>query len=288
MVRDHLLLPDVATRRDLSDEGTIRWVASRVGSMRSLQLLDALTEADSIATGSAAWSDWKAELLGILVSRTAHLLQGGAVEEIEMVTFPTEEQLKVMADGARVLQGLDDRLTVITGDRTGLFSRTAAVLALNGLDVLSAAAYSNDDGMALQVFRVESSRGPTIAWDRVVRDLEKALDGRLALEARLRERAQTYARSTRSPEQPQAPSVTFDNEVSDIATVVEVRAPDRIGVLYRITRAIAELDLDIRSAKVQTMGQDVVDAFYLRGSDGAKVTDPDYLVEIERSIIGSL
>ena len=288
MVRDHLLLPDVATRRDLSDEGTIRWVASRVGSMRSLQLLDALTEADSIATGSAAWSDWKAELLGILVSRTAHLLQGGAVEEIEMVTFPTEEQLKVMADGARVLQGLDDRLTVITGDRTGLFSRTAAVLALNGLDVLSAAAYSNDDGMALQVFRVESSRGPTIAWDRVVRDLEKALDGRLALEARLRERAQTYARSTRSPEQPQAPSVTFDNEVSDLATVVEVRAPDRIGVLYRITRAIAELDLDIRSAKVQTMGQDVVDAFYLRGSDGAKVTDPDYLVEIERSIIGSL
>jgi [protein-PII] uridylyltransferase len=288
MVRDHLLLPDVATRRDLSDEGTIRWVANRVGTMRSLQLLDALTEADSIATGSAAWSDWKAELLGILVSRTAHLLTGGAVEQIAMVTFPTEEQLAVMAEGARVLQGLDDRLTVITADRTGLFSRTAAVLALNGLDVLSAAAYSNDDGMALQVFRVESSLGPTIAWDRVVRDLEKALDGRLALEARLRERAKTYARSTRSPEQPQAPSVTFDNEVSEHATVVEVRAPDRVGVLYQITRAIAELDLDIRSAKVQTMGQDVVDSFYLRGSDGAKVTDPDYLVEIERSIIGSL
>ncbi len=288
MVRDHLLLPDVATRRDLSDEGTIRWVASRVGSMRSLQLLDALTEADSIATGSAAWSDWKAELLGILVSRTAHLLMGGTVDEIAMTTFPTDEQLQVMGEGARVLQGLDDRLTVITGDRTGLFSRTAAVLALNGLDVLSAAAYSNDDGMALQVFRVESSHGPTIAWDRVVRDLEKALDGRLALEARLRERATTYARTTRSPEQPQAPSVTFDNEVSEVATVVEVRAPDRIGVLYRITRAIAELDLDIRSAKVQTIGQDVVDSFYLRGSDGTKVTDPDFLVEIERSIIGSL
>lgn len=288
MVRDHLLLPDVATRRDLSDEGTIRWVATRVGSLRSLRLLDALTEADSIATGSAAWSDWKAELLGILVSRAAHLLKGGTVDEMEMVTFPTDEQLQVMAEGARVLQGLDDRLTVITADRTGLFSRTAAVLALNGLDVLSAAAYSNDDGMALQVFRVESSLGPTIAWDRVVRDLEKALDGRLALEARLRERAKTYARTARSPEQPQAPSVTFDNEVSEVATVVEVRAPDRIGVLYRITRAISELDLDIRSAKVQTLGKDVVDAFYLRGSDGAKVTDRDFLVEIERSILGSL
>ncbi|MGZ4705994.1 MAG: ACT domain-containing protein [Acidimicrobiales bacterium] len=288
MVRDHLLLPDVATRRDLSDEGTIRWVASRVGTLRSLRLLDALTEADSIATGSAAWSDWKAELLGILVSRTAHLMQGGAVEEIAMSSFPTDEQLAVMAEGKRVLEGIDDRLTVITPDRTGLFSRTAAVLALNGLDVLSAAAYSNDDGMALQVFRVESNLGPTIAWDRVVRDLEKALDGRLALEARLRERARTYARTDRSPEPPQEPEVTFDNDLSEVATVVEVRAPDRIGVLYRITRAIAELDLDIRSAKVQTIGRDVVDAFYLRGADGAKVTDPDYLVEIERSIIGAL
>ena len=288
MVRDHLLLPDVATRRDLSDEGTIRWVASRVGSLRSLQLLDALTEADSIATGSAAWSDWKAELLGVLVSRTAHVLAGGAVEEVAISSFPTPEQIEVMAEGTRLLEGLDDRLTVITSDRTGLFSRTAAVLALNGLDVLSAAAYSNDDGMALQVFRVESSHGPTIAWDRVVRDLEKALDGRLALEARLRERARVYARASRSPEQPQEPKVTFDNEQSEVATVVEVRAPDRVGVLYRITRAIAELDLDIRSAKVQTMGKDVVDSFYLRGSDGEKVTDPDYLVEIERSIIGSL
>ncbi len=73
-----------------------------------------------------------------------------------------------------------------------------------------------------------------------------------------------------------------------MATVVEVRAPDRVGVLYRITRAIAELDLDIRSAKVQTMGKDVVDSFYLRGSDGGKVTDPEYLVEIERSILGAL
>jgi [protein-PII] uridylyltransferase len=205
-----------------------------------------------------------------------------------MATFPTEEQLAVMAEGHRRLEGVDDRLTVITADRTGLFSRTAAVLALNGLDVLSAAAYSNDDGMALQVFRVESNLGPTIAWDRVVRDLEKALDGRLALEARLRERARTYARTPRSPEAPHEPEVTFDNDVSEVATVVEVRAPDRIGVLYRITRAIAELDLDIRSAKVQTMGKDVVDAFYLRGSDGAKVSDPDYLVEIERSIIGAL
>jgi [protein-PII] uridylyltransferase len=67
-----------------------------------------------------------------------------------------------------------------------------------------------------------------------------------------------------------------------------VRAPDRIGVLYRITRAIAEVDLDIRSAKVQTQGPDVVDSFYLRDHNGEKVLDPGYLVEIERSILSAL
>jgi len=193
-----------------------------------------------------------------------------------------------MAQNRQILEGTDDRLTVISPDRPGLFSRSAAVMALNGLDVLTAAAYSNDQGMALEVFQVESSRGPVINWDRVIRDLEKALDGRLALEARLRDRAETYARRPRVPIPPSTPTVTFDNELSDVATVLEVRAPDRIGVLYRITRAIAEVDLDIRSAKVQTLGPDVVDSFYLRDSAGKKVTDPDYLVEIERAILSSV
>jgi [protein-PII] uridylyltransferase len=82
--------------------------------------------------------------------------------------------------------------------------------------------------------------------------------------------------------------VSFDNELSDVATVVEVRAPDEIGVLYRITRAIAELDLDIRSAKVQTIDQDVLDSFYVQDSAGHKVADMDYLHELERSILAAL
>ena len=99
-----------------------------------------------------------------------------------------------MAEGKRLIEGLDDRLTVVTRDRPGLFSRVAAVLALNGLDVLDAAAYSNDDGHgAARSSASRAAHGPTIRWDRVVRDLERALDGRLALEARLRERARVYA-----------------------------------------------------------------------------------------------
>ena len=61
--------------------------------------------------------------------------------------------------------------------------------------------------------------------------------------------------------------------------------PDGVGVLYRITRAFAELDLDIVRAHVQTLGSDVVDAFYIRDASGGKITDEDHLAEIELSIL---
>ena len=251
-----------------------------------LRLMGALTEADSIATGPAAWSSWKAELLAELVSRVAHVLAGTASAGGGAASFPTPEQLARLAEGRRIIEGLDDQLLVISPDRPGLFSRVAAALSLNGLDVLAAAART-DDGMALETYRVESNFGPIIPWDRVIADVEKALDGRLALEARLRERAHVYANRSQVG-RPSPPAVTFDNELSDTSTVVEVRAPDEVGVLYRITRAIADLDLDIRSAKVQTIDLDVLDAFYVTDRDGHKVLDPDYLRELERAIIAAL
>ncbi len=289
MVRHHLLLPDVATRRDLSDEGTVRFVAEQIGSLSLLRILGALTEADSLATGPAAWSTWKAELLAELGARAAHVLAGGrGDEDVTGGGFPTPDQLARLAEGRRILEGLDDQLLVISPDRAGLFSRVTAALALNGLDVLSAAAHTDDAGMALEIYRVESSLGPVIPWDRVIADVEKALDGRLALEARLRERARVYARREPTLASPSEPKVTFDNALSDTATVVEVRAPDEIGVLYRITRAIAELDVDIRSAKVQSIDLDVLDSFYVRDRQGHKIVDPDYLRELERSILAAL
>jgi [protein-PII] uridylyltransferase len=79
-----------------------------------------------------------------------------------------------------------------------------------------------------------------------------------------------------------------DNSASLGSTVVEVHAPDSMGVLYRITRALSELDLDIVSAKVQTLGERVVDAFYVRGPGGGKVEDPALLVEVERALLHEL
>jgi [protein-PII] uridylyltransferase len=114
------------------------------------------------------------------------------------------------------------------------------------------------------------------------------LEGRLALQARLAERARVYgARSKRAPVH-EPPRVVVDNRASRDATVVEVHAVDSVGVLYRITRALADLDLNIVSAKVQTLGDRVVDAFYVRDMAGEKVTDPAALVEVERALLHEL
>jgi [protein-PII] uridylyltransferase len=196
-----------------------------------------------------------------------------------------------MAERHQVIDCAGNRLVVISRDRPGLFSRVAGVLSLAGLDVLEAAAYSDESGMALELFTVTPRRpggDAAIAWDRVVRDLELALTGRLALSARLEERARVYDRAPVLPHGPVAPSVTVDTQLSRSATVVEVHAGDGVGVLYRVTRALAELELDIRSAKVQTMGYEVIDAFYVCNPDGSKPDDTAFLAELERAILHAL
>jgi [protein-PII] uridylyltransferase len=79
--------------------------------------------------------------------------------------------------------------------------------------------------------------------------------------------------------------VLFDDAASATATVVEVRAPDGVGVLYRITRALADCDLDVRTAKVSTLGHEVVDAFYVTDAAGSKIGDEAHRAEIERAVL---
>ena len=193
-----------------------------------------------------------------------------------------------MAQRRRIIEAVDDQIVIVSPDRLGLFARVAGVLSLNGLTVLEAAAQSADNQMAIEQFRVQSNFTNEIAWDRVIRDLEKALDGRLALEARLAERSRTYRRPRRLPGLVTHPEVIVDNKLSHDATVFEVRAPDGVGVLWRITRALNDLDLDITSAIIQTVGTDAVDSFYVRDSEGRKITELEYLEEIQRALLYSL
>jgi [protein-PII] uridylyltransferase len=289
LVEHHLLLPDVATRRDLDDPGTLELVVKAVGDEGTLELLAALTEADSLATGPAAWGSWKASLVADLVERAAHVLRGGAASEVRRDDFPSARHLALVAAGEQVLEGVEDGLTVVTADRPGIFAKVAGVLALHGLAVLDAAALSTESadgaGVALARFRVEPSFGPVVPWDRVIADLQRAFAGRLALRARLDDRARTYSSSRAVSAVPVRCSVSVDNRASASATVIDVQAPDSVGLLHRITSALAELDLDIRSAKVSTVGPQAVDAFYVRAGDGSKLTDADLLREVERAVL---
>ena len=283
MVEHHLLLPDVATRRDLDDDGTIRQVDEAVGGIVLLRLLGALTEADSIATGPSAWSNWKAGLVRELVERTSHVLGGGDVGDVVGGSFPDADQQALLDDGTFVVRGEGLELTVVAADRPGTFAKVAGVLALNGADVLGASAHS-EHGRALSVFRVGSVLGGEPDWPRIAEQIDRALAGRLALAARLGDRSRTY-RPIRLTARPARPTMTVDNVSSATATVLEVTCPDGVGVLYRITRAFAELDLDIVRAHVQTLGSDVIDAFYVRDPFGAKITDPEHLAEVELSVL---
>lgn len=280
LCRHHLLLPDIATRRDLSDPGTIRAVAAAVDTVEFLDLLAALTEADSLATGPSAWGTWKAGLLEQLVNRTTHVLEGGRVQDIAVAEFPDDDIVEIMNRGERHLEGRDDTLTVVAHDRIGLFSALAGALAVHGLEIVDAVSSSMGSMAGYAFTFVTPDTGP-IDWDRVYGTVNRALDGRLALRARIRHRAREQARYRRRlSASPPHHKVLVDNEISDWATVIEVQAPDQTGLLYLLTKEMQELQLDIRRAKIQTFGPQAVDSFYLTMPDGNKVTDRQLVDEI--------
>ena len=284
MCQHHLLLPDIATRRDLDDFDTIQTVANSLQSVQKVELLHALTEADSIATGPAAWSTWKAGLVHDLANRTSAYLKGGD-ESIMERTFPTEEQMKMMRRGMIRVEGEGDTLTIMEIDRPGVFGRVAGALSLCGLDVLEAVAHT-DFGMVLSVFRVTPSTTREIDWDSVCVFVQDSVRGRVAIAARLSDRMKTYhlQSSQRFPERVVGTDVKIDNDTSSTATVIEVSAPNGMGLLYQITRALSSLDLNILSAKVQTLGADVVDSFYVLDNGGKKIVDQTHAEEIREAV----
>lgn len=310
LVRWHLLLADTATRRDVDDGAVIAEVAQTVGNARALRGLYALTIADARATGTEAWSDWKASLVLTLYRKVLVALETGEipmrsdvalhVQQIEsyepslagragevLATLPPSylesASLPDVVDEIRLLlrapqagevrYRIDEAaeagqaaLTLCVSDRPGTLARTAGVLALNRISVLQAQAFSTTAGLALERFVV--ARGNGRSWDEVIADLEAAYSGRLALEAHLERKARDYR-----PPIDVVPEVRVLANVSSHSTVIEVRAPDALGLLYSVAAALNDLDLDIHIAKIDTLGRRVVDVFYVRTAWGTKLNE---------------
>jgi [protein-PII] uridylyltransferase len=290
LCRLHLLLPDTATRRDLEDPATIDAAAKLVGDRETLHLLWALTEADGLATGPAAWGPWKAGLVAELVSRVANALAGEPVGAgpVRLGERYGDLVAQVRAEGRPVVQVEPPRLVVAAPDRRGLLASVAGTLALHGLDVRGADV-STDAGVAVEVFVLDVTRARLPDVERLRKDLNAVLAGDLDLPRRLEEKARAYE-GTRRPSAPDpvVPSVTVDVGASASSTVVEVRASDEIGLLYRVTRALFDCGLDVVTARVSTVGDEVVDAFYVRDAGGSKVTERALLGRVERAALEAL
>ena len=267
LVRHHLLLPEMATRRDLEDPETVRAAAQIIGDTDTLDLLYSLTLADAAATGPKAWSDWKATLVDDLTRRTRAVLQGrppapsqGPAPHHRALLAGRDVAVAVAPDPAGV------QIVVAADDRSGLLALVAGTLAMHRLDVRSAhtATY---DGRALLQWTVESGYGEPVGEERLAADIRRALDGSLDLAAALRRREEAH-RARDYPFDRPANRVDIVAHASRSATVVEVRAHDRPGTLYRLARALAGTGADIASAHLESRGANVVDTFYITDRDG--------------------
>ncbi|MFG2045992.1 [protein-PII] uridylyltransferase [Micromonospora sp. NPDC048935] len=252
LVRLHLLLPDVATRRDLADPVTIASVAEAVGDTGTLDLLHALVRADAAATGPAAWSDWKGRLVAELVARVRTALDTGVLPE------PPAPDPALLAGPLPVVHLTGDRVSVAAADRRGLLATVAGCLALHRLEVISADA-SVVDGRALVECRVQPRYGLPPDPVPLRADLRRAVGGDVSVTQRLRGRA-LAARGSGA-----APRVVWHREAATDAVLLELRAADAAGLLYRVTCALDEAGALVRAARISTLGADVVDAFYLVG-----------------------
>ncbi|MFJ7123540.1 [protein-PII] uridylyltransferase [Streptomyces albogriseolus] len=291
LVRHHLLLVETATRRDLDDPATVRSVAEAVGSPGTLELLHALTEADALATGPAAWSSWRAALVADLVKRVSAVLAGQAPPDPEEA-LPTAQHerlaLEAVATGAPVLslraqtepaaepsddpEPLGVELLIAVPEQAGVLPAVAGVLAMHRLTVRTAELRSLDlpdgvDGSVLLLdWRVAAEYGSLPQAARLRADLVRALDGSLDISARLAERDAAYPRRRGVVAPP--PRVTVAPAASRHATVIEVRAQDAPGLLFRIGRALEDAAVRVRSAHVSTLGANAVDAFYVTQEQG--------------------
>ena len=316
LVRYHLLMSDMAQKRDIADPRTVRDFAKAVQSVKRLDLLTVLTVCDISGVGPGIWNNWKAVLIRALYRQTKKALETG-LEDLNRENRGTEAKrnLRVsLADWPKLAlrhetnrhyppywQGLhvtahqiiasllldipDDkirmdlqpdvdrdatRICVAMADHPGVFSRFCGALALSGANVVDARTFTSKDGYATAVFWVQDAGGHPYEDTRLGR-LEKMINETLQGIVVAREEIQSRDKIKKRERAFRVPtSISFDNEGSEIYTIIEVDTRDRLGLLYDLTRTLASANVNIFSAVIATYGEQVVDSFYVKDMFGLK------------------
>ena len=295
MVRHHLLLPAVATRRDLDDPETAQSVVDTLGGNRLLlELLAALAEADSLATGPGVWGDWKASLIRDLVSKSMRLIDG-AEPLVAQPMSPEQIALAEAGGFAVVLEPTSEAhtytVTMVAPDQPGLLSKMSGVLSLNGLRAQSATVLGHA-GSAVNTFIVVPLFGRPPEAGLLRQQLIAAVEGKVDVIARIKTReAESPIPTIASVAQPGAdpgasssddaesarpkdavpalfavaPTRFYWREAADAGQVIlELRSDDRLGLLSRVSKILEDHRIDVRWAKLLTLGNTIVDIFCLQ------------------------
>jgi [protein-PII] uridylyltransferase len=292
LVRHHLLLPVVATRSDLNDPKTIEGVSEALGGdPLLLEVLQALSEADSKATGPGVWSDWKASLIEDLVRRCRMVMAGEPLPQAQ----PTAPQyLSLTADhGVHVgiKPGDSERmnLVMVAPDQRGLVSKAAAVLALNSLRIHSATANTHQ-GVAITEFVVSPLFGSPPEVGLLRQQFTNALKADVDVLGTLEKRdsdavgaasARTGEMQVRVPvtRSTAPPRILWLDTAASGQLLVEVRAMDRLGLLALLARALERGGAEIQWAKVNTFGSTAADVFCVTVPSGAGTAEPRSAIE---------
>lgn len=176
------------------------------------------------------------------------------------------------------------KVTVCTKDRYGLFSKIAGSMFLNRLNILEAQIHTWGNGVALDTFWVEdATKDIKSRLQQFKKDLMEMLSGKIFLKDLLSKRK--VSNGIKQKVIPRVPEeVKINNQDSDFYTIVEVIGEDRVGILYDITQALTDHGCDIHFARVSTLGNRIVDVFYVQDAWGEKIEEKNRIDQLKRTL----
>jgi [protein-PII] uridylyltransferase len=303
LIEHHLDLSAAMFSRDVFDPQTIRDVAHQVGTVERLKVLTLMTYADISAVNPTTMTPWRAEQLWQLYLMVYNELNRELqTERIEAVPTGSPERiaflqgfpvryLRTHSEGeidehmaleekshkrgmAVDIRKLDSawQLTLVAHDRPGLFASVAGTLSCFGMNILKAEAFSNLRSLVLDTFTfADPARTLDLnpsEVDRLHATVERVLSGKVDVKELLRNRPKPALPSRKAGI---AARVVFDSEASGTATLIEIVAEDRPGLLYDLATAISVNGGNIEVVLIDTQAHKAIDVFYVT-ADGGKLS----------------